>query len=123
MELILNGGNLKFSLKMTYLGEVFPTMSEALYNRPGPNRLKKSDVYHTTDVTQAVKIRMAKEGLGAEEPLSIPGLLKRSTYEADVHQTEHKAFIKLGMSARSSVGVLRVQCAEWFIIRIGMPYC
>ena len=53
-------------------------MSEAIYNRPGPNRLKKSDVYRTTDITQSVKIRLAKEGLAAEEPLSIPGLLKRS---------------------------------------------
>ncbi|TMW44658.1 hypothetical protein DOY81_010262, partial [Sarcophaga bullata] len=93
--------------------------------------------------TQAVKIRMAKEGLGAEEPLSIPGLLKRSVnnypdypalrtkknkteyttitykqYEQNVHQTA-KAFIKLGMSARSSVGVLAFNCAEWFYSAMG----
>lgn len=52
--------------------------TDALYNRPGPNRLAPSDVYRTTDVKQAVKLRIAKEGLGAEEPISIPGLLKRT---------------------------------------------
>ncbi|KAI8121071.1 Very long-chain-fatty-acid--CoA ligase bubblegum [Lucilia cuprina] len=117
--------------------------TDALYNRTGPNRLKQSDVYRTTDVTQAVKIRMSKDGLGAEEPLSIPGLLKRSVnnyadypaiktkkgkgeyttvtyrqYEQHVHQTA-KAFIKLGMSARSSVGVLAFNCAEWFYSAMG----
>lgn len=51
---------------------------EALYNRPGPNRLRESEVYRTYDPAAAVKIRFAKDGLGAEEPLSIPGLLKRT---------------------------------------------
>lgn len=51
--------------------------NEALYNRPGPNRLRHSEVYRTTNPEEAVKIRMQKEGLGAEEPLSIPGMLKR----------------------------------------------
>lgn len=51
---------------------------DALYNRPGPNRLTHADVYRTTDVTKPVKIRMSKDGLGAEEPISIPGILKRT---------------------------------------------
>ncbi|GBP06207.1 Very long-chain-fatty-acid--CoA ligase bubblegum [Eumeta japonica] len=46
--------------------------SDGLYNRAGPNRLKPSEVYRTSDVTQAVKLRLAKDGLGAEEPISIP---------------------------------------------------
>lgn len=52
--------------------------NEALFNRPGPNRLRPSEVYRTTNPEEAVKIRMQKEGLGAEEPLSVPGLLKRT---------------------------------------------
>ncbi|XP_065357517.1 very long-chain-fatty-acid--CoA ligase bubblegum [Calliphora vicina] len=117
--------------------------TDALYNRTGPNRLKQSEVSRTTDVTQAVKIRMSKDGLGAEEPISIPGLLKRSVnnypdypalrtkkgkgeyttvtykqYEQKVHQTA-KAFIKLGMSSRSAVGVLAFNCAEWFYSAMG----
>ncbi|XP_030376838.1 very long-chain-fatty-acid--CoA ligase bubblegum [Scaptodrosophila lebanonensis] len=117
--------------------------SEALYNRPGPNRLRPSDVYRTVDPTQAVKIRMQKEGLGAEEPISIPGLLKRTVnnypdypalrtkngkngyhtvtfrqYEQKVHQTA-KAFIKLGLEEHHSVGVLAFNCAEWFYSAMG----
>lgn len=52
--------------------------NEALFNRPGPNRLRQSEVYRTTNPEEAVKIRMQNEGIGAEEPLSIPGMLKRT---------------------------------------------
>lgn len=52
--------------------------TDALYNRPGPNRLRQSDVYRTTNRQDAVKIRLSKEGMGAEEPISVPGLLKRT---------------------------------------------
>lgn len=136
--------------------------ADALYNRTGPNRLKSSEVYRTTDVTQPVKLHMTKDGLGAEEPISIPGLLKRAVnnyadypalkfktgkgeyntvtyrwvgtknleifkchfridcrqYEQKVHQTA-KAFIKLGLSAHHSVGVLAFNCAEWFYTAMG----
>ncbi|XP_023172281.1 very long-chain-fatty-acid--CoA ligase bubblegum [Drosophila hydei] len=117
--------------------------NEALFNRPGPNRLRQSEVYRTTDPEEAVKIRMSKEGLGAEEPISIPGLLKRAVnnfpdypalrtkngkngyttvtykqYEQKVHQAA-KAFIKLGLQEHHSVGVLAFNCAEWFYSAMG----
>ncbi|XP_034475614.1 very long-chain-fatty-acid--CoA ligase bubblegum [Drosophila innubila] len=117
--------------------------NEALFNRPGPNRLRPSEVYRTTNIEEAVKIRMHKEGLGAEEPISIPGLLKRSVnnypeypamrtksgkngyttvtykqYEEKVHQTA-KAFVKLGLQDHHSVGVLAFNCAEWFYSAMG----
>lgn len=116
---------------------------DAFYTRPGPNRLRQTDCTRTTDATQAVKIRIAKDGLGAEEPISIPGLLKRTVnnygdypairakkdkteyttityrqYEQHVHQTA-KAFIKLGLEAHHSVGVLAFNCAEWFYSAMG----
>uniref|UniRef100_A0A1I8P2M2 long-chain-fatty-acid--CoA ligase n=1 Tax=Stomoxys calcitrans TaxID=35570 RepID=A0A1I8P2M2_STOCA len=117
--------------------------TDAIYTRPGPNRLLASEVYRTTDVTQPVKIRMSKEGLGAEEPISIPGLLKRTVnnypdypalrsknskkeyttvtyrqYEQKVHQTA-KAFMKLGLEAHCAVGVLAFNCAEWMYSAMG----
>ena len=116
---------------------------EALYNRPGPNRLKPSEAYRTSDPEQPVKIRMSKDGPGSEEPISIPGLLKRTVnnypdypalrfknqkkeydtvtyrqYEKKVHQTA-KAFMKLGLEAHHSVGVLAFNCAEWFYSAMG----
>ncbi|XP_022214352.2 very long-chain-fatty-acid--CoA ligase bubblegum [Drosophila obscura] len=117
--------------------------NEALFNRPGPNRLRQSEVYRTTNPKDAVKIRMQKEGMGAEEPISIPGLLKRTVnnfpdypalrtksgktgyqtvtykqYEEKVHQVA-KAFIKIGLEEHHSVGVLAFNCAEWFYSAMG----
>ncbi|SPP82501.1 very long-chain-fatty-acid--CoA ligase bubblegum [Drosophila guanche] len=117
--------------------------NEALFNRPGPNRLRQSEVYRTTNPKDAVKILMQKEGLGAEEPISIPGLLKRTVnnfpdypalrtksgktgyqtvtykqYEEKVHQVA-KAFIKIGLEEHHSVGVLAFNCAEWFYSAMG----
>lgn len=51
---------------------------DSLCNRPGPNSLKEAENFCTTDIRQCVKLRIAKEGLGSDEPLSIPGLLKRT---------------------------------------------
>ncbi|XP_017068129.1 very long-chain-fatty-acid--CoA ligase bubblegum isoform X1 [Drosophila eugracilis] len=119
------------------------TMTDALYNRPGPNRLRQADAYRTTNRQDAVKIRLAKDGIGAEEPISVPGLLKRTVnnygdypalrtkngkngyqtvtykqYEEKVHQVA-KAFIKLGLEEHHSVGVLAFNCAEWFYSAMG----
>ncbi|KAH8410207.1 hypothetical protein KR009_008325 [Drosophila setifemur] len=117
--------------------------TDALYNRPGPNRLRQAETYRTISRTDAVKIRLAKEGIGAEEPISVPGLLKRTVnnygdypalrtkngkngyhtvtykqYEQKVHQVA-KAFIKLGLEEHHSVGVLAFNCAEWFYSAMG----
>lgn len=51
---------------------------ESLYKRPGPNRLLSAESYRTSDPKEPVKIRRSTEGLSAEEPISIPGMLKRT---------------------------------------------
>ncbi|KAH8287804.1 hypothetical protein KR018_000344 [Drosophila ironensis] len=116
---------------------------EALYNHPGPNRLRQADSYRTTNRQDAVKIRFTNEGIASEEPLSVPGLLKRTVnnygdypalrtkngkngyhtvtykqYEQKVHQVA-KAFIKLGLEEHHSVGVLAFNSAEWFYSALG----
>ncbi|XP_011212254.2 very long-chain-fatty-acid--CoA ligase bubblegum [Bactrocera dorsalis] len=116
---------------------------ESLYNRPGPNRLLPAESYRTSDPTEPVKIRRSTEGLSAEEPISVPGVLKRTVnnygdypalrtknenkeyetvtyrqYEQKVHQVA-KAFIKLGLEPHHSVGVLSFNCAEWFYSAMG----
>lgn len=44
----------------------------------GPNYIKSAEVSKTFDPTTAVKLRTGKEGLAAEEPISIPGLLQKT---------------------------------------------
>lgn len=113
--------------------------------RVGPNWVKPAEVYRTTDPAQPVKLRIAKDGLGAEEPVSIPGLLKRAAtnypdlpairykapekkkeyitvtyrqYEEKVHKVA-KAFVKLGLEPHHSVGILAFNCCEWFYSALG----
>ncbi|CAD7086321.1 unnamed protein product [Hermetia illucens] len=109
----------------------------------GPNRIKPADDYHTVDRLGVVKLRVANEGPGADEPISIPGLFKRAVrefgdvealkfkddknewqaitykeYERRVHHVA-KAFIKLGLEPHNAVGVLAFNCPEWFLSQLG----
>lgn len=57
----------------------------------GPNRIKPADDYHTVDRLGVVKLRVANEGPGADEPISIPGLFKRAVREfGDVEALKFK---------------------------------
>lgn len=64
---------------------------DTLYNRSGPNRLKEANHYYTTNVTEAVKLQLSTEGFSAEEPISIPAILKNSaTNYADFPALKYK---------------------------------
>lgn len=44
----------------------------------GPNQIKAAEVNKTSDPVNPIQIHIGKEGVAAEEPISIPGLLKRT---------------------------------------------
>lgn len=107
-----------------------------LFNKSGPNRLRSSNNSKVINPEDAVKLRLNKD---TDEPISIPSLLERTAsdfsnnpalvyknvttkqwttvtyrqYEEKVHHIA-KAFIKLGLKARHTVGVLAFNCPEWF---------
>lgn len=93
----------------------------------------------TTDTTQAVKLRVAKEGIASLDPISVPELMNRTVrdypdhpaimyknaqkiwtpvtyreYRDRVHQMA-KAFIKLGLEPQHTVSVLAFNSPEWFV--------
>ncbi|KAL5282060.1 ACSBG1.2 family protein [Megaselia abdita] len=111
----------------------------------GPNYIKAAEASKTFDPINPVKIRIGKEGLSAEEPISIPALLQKTArdfpnnialkfktnkkdkswneisykeYEQKVHHIA-KAFIKLGLERHHSVCILAFNCAEWYYSSLG----
>lgn len=97
----------------------------------------------TTDPNVATKIQMGSEGIAAMPSMTIPELLKKtaeefpqhpalvyedaehtwktvtySQYQAKVEHTA-RAFIKLGLKPRHSVGVLALNSPEWFYTELG----
>lgn len=44
----------------------------------GPNNIKTAENGRTHDPEKPVQIRLGKDGIAAEEPISIPGLLKKT---------------------------------------------
>lgn len=44
----------------------------------GPNRIKDAETSTSSDPQHPVKILIGKEGVAAEEPISIPGILQRT---------------------------------------------
>ncbi|XP_055614440.1 very long-chain-fatty-acid--CoA ligase bubblegum-like, partial [Uranotaenia lowii] len=102
-------------------------------------RVLPADSYTTTDPTQPVKLRIAKEGVASLDPLSVPELVDRTVrdypdhpammfknaqkmwqtityreYRDRVHKMA-KAFIKLGLEPHHTVSVLAFNSPEWFI--------
>jgi len=108
--------------------------------RNGPDQIIPCNNLITWDPTGAVKIRMENSGMGNEEPVSIPTMLKRNANEVPneaamkakdpetgkesvwswsaYHQetrTVAKAFIDLGLEKYGSVCILGFNSPEWHI--------
>jgi len=106
----------------------------------GPDQLVTCNNLITWDPKGSVKIRMERTGAGAQEPISIPGLLMKTAREnphipamktrepktgvektwtwTDYHQdvrTVAKAFISLGFARFDSVCILGFNAPEWVI--------
>lgn len=107
------------------------------------NKEKPTDVWVTSDRKQAVKLRIGKGGKDGIEALSIPANFGRTvdkygnvpamkykrgstewqsvTYSQYREKSLHiaKAFIKLGLEAHNSVGILAFNSPEWFYSELG----
>ena len=105
----------------------------------GPEKIIPAENLTTTSVTGNVKIRMTESGVGAQQSISIPGLLERTAtkfphHPAMVYKNHQKisqtitfeeyrsrvlkiakVFIKLGLEPRHSVAVMAFNSPEWFI--------
>ncbi|XP_059616364.1 very long-chain-fatty-acid--CoA ligase bubblegum [Phlebotomus argentipes] len=104
----------------------------------GPNRVMPSESHAIIEKDAYVKLRIGNDGISAHEPISVPTLLNRaardypnhpalvhknannvsqkvtfSEYKANVYKVA-KAFIKLGLQPRHSVGILAFNSPEWF---------
>lgn len=53
--------------------------------RKGPQVVLDAEDYISVDPTVPVKIRMGTEGLAAEDPISVPGLLRRTARDYPDH--------------------------------------
>lgn len=105
----------------------------------GPEQIKPAEAYSSTEPQTPVKLRMSKEGVGARQPISVPGLMTKiareypnqpalcykdinnvwqtitySEYKEKVYHMA-KVFIKLGLEQYHSVSVLAFNSKEWFI--------
>lgn len=99
--------------------------------------------FKTTDRDGSVKLRFGTEGISANEPLTLPYLLKRtatnypdvaalkrknvdnvwetvtySQYRENVLKAA-KIFIKLGLEPRHTVAILAFNSPEWFYSELG----
>jgi long-chain-fatty-acid--CoA ligase ACSBG len=113
----------------------------------GPDQIIPSDANFDCHPDGAVKLRVGKEGVGAEKPISVPTMLQRTAerfpdrvamavkrnknddwtritfkeYEQQV-RTLAKAFIKLGLERFHSVNILGFNSPEWFMSDLAAIY-
>ncbi|XP_052869909.1 very long-chain-fatty-acid--CoA ligase bubblegum [Anopheles cruzii] len=102
-------------------------------------RVLPADSYISTDPAVPVKLRLAKEGLAARNPISVPELMNHTvrdhpdhpammyqdaqkkwqtiTYREYRERVHHmsKVFIKLGLEPHHTVAVLAFNSPEWFV--------
>ena len=107
-------------------------------------KILEANTFVTTDKHSAVKIRMG-DGAASAAPLSIPELLARSAaeagdgvalavkrngewlrwtyreYLAEV-RTVAKAFVKLGLEPRKTVGIVGFNSPEWFVADVAAVF-
>lgn len=118
-------------------------MSKAAVDELVANRIRQTTDNLTGQRDGAVRLRLGNEGFSAVEPISVPHLLHRtatnfpdvtalmhkdadgawqattySQYRENVLRTA-KAFIKLGLEPRHSVGILAFNSPEWFYSELG----
>lgn len=118
-------------------------MSKTTVDELVANRIRPTGDNLTDQHDGAVRLRLGSEGLSATEPISVPNLLHRtatnfpdvtalmhkdsdnvwqavtySQYRENVLRTA-KAFIKLGLEPRHSVGILAFNSPEWFYSELG----
>lgn len=107
------------------------------------NRIRPTTDNLTQQRDGAVRLRLGNDGAAAAEPISVPHLLHRtatnfpdvtalmhkdadnewkavtySQYRENVLRTA-KAFIKLGLEPKHSVGILAFNGPEWFYSELG----
>ncbi|XP_075973039.1 long-chain-fatty-acid--CoA ligase ACSBG2-like isoform X2 [Anticarsia gemmatalis] len=105
----------------------------------GPDQIVPADSYFTSVPGDHVKLRVTSRGLGSEPPISVPGLLTRTTArypdatalatkkaDGKWHKITYKqyqervriaakGFLKLGLERYHSVGILGFNSEQWFI--------
>eukprot|EP00095_Tigriopus_kingsejongensis_P004090 snap_masked-scaffold764_size101305-processed-gene-0.1 protein:Tk04090 transcript:snap_masked-scaffold764_size101305-processed-gene-0.1-mRNA-1 annotation:"hypothetical protein LOTGIDRAFT_234625" len=108
----------------------------------GPEQMFPSEVFTTSDLAQAVKLRVSNTPPDNLPPISVPQLLTVSTnigrdacalavkrqgawvkwsydqYQADVRAAA-KGFIQLGLETRYGVAIAGFNAPEWFIAQLG----
>ncbi|KAL1449111.1 hypothetical protein WDU94_000344 [Cyamophila willieti] len=112
----------------------------------GLNQVQDTDLIYTSEPNGATRVILNESGVGAQPPVSVPGLLSRivanypdqvaicqkkedeewkkityKEYETNV-RTVAKAFIKLGLERYHSVCIIGFNSPEWFYSDLGAIY-
>lgn len=102
-------------------------------------KIRETQNFRITDPTDATRILLEKDGVGAAEPISVPELMNKTVreygdfpalnFKNDENKWEMmtfrqyqmkvekmaKVFIKLGLERHHTVAVLAFNSPEWFI--------
>jgi long-chain-fatty-acid--CoA ligase ACSBG len=119
-------------------------VTESFHN--GPDNVLPATQLSASEANGRVKIRFEENGMGAREPISVPGLLHKIAQEYPDHpalvskgedghwkeityreyedsvRTCAKGFLKLGLKRYHSVCILGINSPEWFFSNLGAIY-